>query len=409
VASTAVDPIHPGGQEGPGSAPSQGQRPGSGQLSLVALTKHFGSVVAVDSVDLDIPAGGFFSLLGPSGCGKTTTLRMIAGFETPTSGRVLLDGQDIARTPPSKRPVNTVFQSYALFPHLRVFDNVAFGLRRAGVARDEVRRRVGEVLDLVQLTDYATRKPAQLSGGQQQRVALARALVLKPAVLLLDEPLGALDAKLRRQLQVELKQLQNQVGITFVYVTHDQEEALTMSDRIAVINRGRIEQAASPQDLYEEPANAFVADFLGVSNLMDATITGPSGPGAQVRLSDTFSVEVRRGEVGFRGPAKVVIRPERIGVEPAGTTGANRIPGLLTNVVYLGSGLQLAIQLASGHAVTALVPNNGDEAASAWSPGMSVACYLPPTGLRILAGTGAAQAGAPAGASAESRAPDGAG
>jgi spermidine/putrescine transport system ATP-binding protein len=409
VASTAVDPIHPGGQEGRGSAPGQGQRPGTGQLSLVALTKHFGSVVAVDSVDLDIPAGGFFSLLGPSGCGKTTTLRMIAGFETPTSGRVLLDGQDIATTPPSKRPVNTVFQSYALFPHLRVFDNVAFGLRRAGVARDEVRRRVGEVLDLVQLADYATRKPAQLSGGQQQRVALARALVLKPAVLLLDEPLGALDAKLRRQLQVELKQLQNQVGITFVYVTHDQEEALTMSDRIAVINRGRIEQAASPQDLYEEPANAFVADFLGVSNLMDATITGPSGPGAQVRLSDTFSVEVRRGEVGFRGAAKVVIRPERIGVEPAGTTGANRIPGLITNVVYLGSGLQLAIQLASGHAVTALVPNNGDEAASAWSPGMSVACHLPPTGLRILAGTGAAQAGAPDAASAESRAPDGAG
>ncbi len=289
MASTAVDPIHPGGQEGQGSAPGQGQRPGTGQLGLVALTKHFGSVVAVDSVDLDIPAGGFFSLLGPSGCGKTTTLRMIAGFETPTSGRVLLDGQDIATTPPSKRPVNTVFQSYALFPHLRVFDNVAFGLRRAGVARDEVRRRVGEVLDLVQLADYATRKPAQLSGGQQQRVALARALVLKPAVLLLDEPLGALDAKLRRQLQVELKQLQNQVGITFVYVTHDQEEALTMSDRIAVINRGRIEQAASPQDLYEEPANAFVADFLGVSNLMDATITGPSGPGAQVRLSDARS------------------------------------------------------------------------------------------------------------------------
>src|SRR5258708_3572916 len=234
---------------------------------------------------------------------------MIAGFETPTSGRVLLDGHDIARTAPSKRPVNTVFQSYALFPHLRVFDNVAFGLRRAGVGRDEVKRRVGEALELVQLADYGSRKPGQLSGGRRQGVALARALVLKPAVLLLDEPLGALDAKLRRQLQVELKQLQTQVGITFVYVTHDQEEALTMSDRIAVINRGRIEQAASPQDLYEEPANAFVADFLGVSNLMDATITGPSGPGALVRLSDTFSVEVHRGDVGFRGPAKVVIRP----------------------------------------------------------------------------------------------------
>jgi spermidine/putrescine transport system ATP-binding protein len=362
---------------------------GTGQLSLVGLTKHFGPVVAVDSIDLEIPAGGFFSLLGPSGCGKTTTLRMIAGFEAPTSGQVLLDGQDIARTPPSKRPVNTVFQSYALFPHLRVFDNVAFGLRRAGVARAEVRRRVGEVLELVQLTEYATRKPGQLSGGQQQRVALARALVLHPAVLLLDEPLGALDAKLRRQLQLELKQLQAQVGITFVYVTHDQEEALTMSDRIAVINRGRIEQAASPQDLYEEPANAFVADFLGVSNLMDATVAGPAagGAGAEVRLSDNFALEVRRGDIAHRGQAKVVIRPERIEVEPAGTPGPNRLPGLLTNVVYLGSSLQLAIQLASGHAVTALVPNNDDNAASAWSPGAAVACHLPPTGLRVLAGS----------------------
>jgi spermidine/putrescine transport system ATP-binding protein len=369
--------------------------PGTGQLSLVALTKRFGAFTAVDAIDLEIPAGGFFSLLGPSGCGKTTTLRMIAGFEEPTSGQVLLDGQDIARTPPSKRPVNTVFQSYALFPHLRVFDNVAFGLRRAGVAKSEVRRRAGEALELVQLSEYANRKPGQLSGGQQQRVALARALVLQPAVLLLDEPLGALDAKLRRQLQVELKQLQAQVGITFVYVTHDQEEALTMSDRIAVVNRGRIEQAASPQDLYEEPANAFVADFLGVSNLMDATVAGPSGSGALVRLSDSFAVEVARGDVAFRGDAKVVIRPERIGVEPAGAPGPNRVPGLLTNVVYLGSGLQLAIQLASGHAVTALVPNNGEETASAWSPGMSVACYLPPAGLRILTGEAPAESQPP--------------
>ncbi len=386
MASTAVDPVHPN-DPGEGKAVTLAKRPDAGQLSLVSLTKHFGSVVAVDAIDLEIPAGGFFSLLGPSGCGKTTTLRMIAGFEAPTSGQVLLDGQDIAGTPPSKRPVNTVFQSYALFPHLRVFDNVAFGLRRAGVAKPEMRRRTAEVLDLVQLTDYATRKPGQLSGGQQQRVALARALVLQPAVLLLDEPLGALDAKLRRQLQVELKQLQTQVGITFVYVTHDQEEALTMSDRIAVINRGRIEQAASPQDLYEEPANAFVADFLGVSNLMDATVAGPSagGAGAEVRLSENFSVEVRRGDVAHRGQAKVVIRPERIGVEPAGAPGTNRVPGLLTNIVYLGSSLQLAIQLASGHAVTALVPNNGDESTAAWSPGMAVACHLPPTGLRLLA------------------------
>src|SRR4029077_21265933 len=225
---------------------------------------HFGPVVAVDAINLEIPAGGFFSLLGPSGCGKTTTLRMIAGFEAPTSGQVMLDGLDIAGTPPSKRPVNTVFQSYALFPHLRVFDNVAFGLRRAHVPRSEVQRRVGEALDLVQLSDLAARKPGQLSGGQQQRVALARALVLRPAVLLLDEPLGALDAKLRRQLQVELKQLQTRVGITFLSVTHDQEETLTVSDRIAGLNRGHVEQCGPPREVYEDPATAFVADFLGV-------------------------------------------------------------------------------------------------------------------------------------------------
>jgi len=361
-----------------------GQEQGKGHVSLVSLTKHFGQVAAVDSIDLDIPSGGFFSLLGPSGCGKTTTLRLIAGFEQPSSGRVLLDGRDMAGTPPSKRPVNTVFQSYALFPHLRVFDNVAFGLRRAHVPRAEIRRRVGEALDLVQLSDLAARKPGQLSGGQQQRVALARALVLRPAVLLLDEPLGALDAKLRRQLQVELKQLQTRVGITFVYVTHDQEEALTMSDRIAVINRGRIEQAASPRDLYEEPANAFVADFLGVSNLMDATANGPSGDVTQVRLANGFSVEVRRGDISRRGEVKVVIRPERVLLEPAGATGPNRIPGMVTNVVYLGSGIQLAVHLASGQTVTALVPNNDDDTASAWSSGLAVTCYLPATALRVL-------------------------
>ena len=365
-------------------AARQDQEQGKGHVSLVSLTKHFGQVAAVDSIDLDIPSGGFFSLLGPSGCGKTTTLRLIAGFEQPSSGRVLVDGRDMAGTPPSKRPVNTVFQSYALFPHLRVFDNVAFGLRRAHVHRDEVRRRVGEALDLVQLSDLAARKPGQLSGGQQQRVALARALVLRPAVLLLDEPLGALDAKLRRQLQIELKQLQTHVGITFVYVTHDQEEALTMSDRIAVINHGRIEQAASPRDLYEEPANAFVADFLGVSNLMDASAVGSSGDAVQVRLANGISVDVGRGDVHLRGEVKVVIRPERILLEPVGVTGPNRIPGMVTNVVYLGSGIQLSVHLASGDTITALVPNNDDDTASAWSPGTSVTCHLPANALRVL-------------------------
>ena len=363
---------------------AQGQKQGKGHISLVSLTKHFGQLAAVDSIDLEIPSGGFFSLLGPSGCGKTTTLRLIAGFEQPSSGRVLLDGRDMANTPPSKRPVNTVFQSYALFPHLRVFDNVAFGLRRAHVPRDEVRRRVGEALELVQLSDLAARKPGQLSGGQQQRVALARALVLRPAVLLLDEPLGALDAKLRRQLQVELKQLQTHVGITFVYVTHDQEEALTMSDRIAVINHGRVEQAASPRDLYEEPANAFVADFLGISNLMDASAVGPSGDATEVRLANGIAVDVRRGDITRRGAVKVVIRPERIIVEAADVTGPNRIPGMVTNVVYLGSGIQLALHLASGDTVTALVPNSDDSTASAWSPGLAVTCQLPANALRVL-------------------------
>jgi spermidine/putrescine transport system ATP-binding protein len=355
-----------------------------GAVSLVSLTKRFADTVAVDAIDLEIPPGGFYSLLGPSGCGKTTTLRMIAGFEEPTSGQVLLDGREMAGIPASKRPVNTVFQSYALFPHLRVFDNVAFGLRRQGLPRDVVRSRVGEVLELVQLGAFERRKPAQLSGGQQQRVALARALVLKPAVLLLDEPLGALDAKLRRQLQLELKQLQIEVGITFLYVTHDQEEALTMSDRIAVMNRGRVVQAAAPRELYEEPADAFVADFLGVSNLLDGTVVGASGDGAQVRLGDGVFVEVLRGDVGARGPAKVLIRPERVQVEPAGGSGPNRLQGMVTNVVYHGSGLQLAVHLLTGQTVVALVPNSADDTATRWAAGTPVTCQLPASALRVL-------------------------
>ncbi len=246
----------------------------AGEVSLVDLVKRFGDVAAVAGIDVDMPSGEFFSMLGPSGCGKTTTLRMIAGFEQPTEGKILLDGADMAYTPPHKRNVNTVFQNYALFPHLNVADNVAFGLRRQKVGKQELRQRVGEALELVQLSGFEKRKPGQMSGGQQQRVALARALVLKPAVLLLDEPLGALDAKLRKALQIELKALQQQVGITFVYVTHDQEEALTMSDRIAVMADGKVEQIGPPQEVYEAPETVFVADFLGVSNLMDAEAVG---------------------------------------------------------------------------------------------------------------------------------------
>ena len=245
-----------------------------GEVQLVALTKRFDDVEAVAGIDLHIPSGEFFSILGPSGCGKTTTLRLVAGFEEPTSGAILLDGEDVARKPPHKRNVNTVFQSYALFPFLTVTDNVAFGLRYQDVTKAEKAERVGAALELVQLQGYGKRRPGQLSGGQQQRVALARALVLNPAVLLLDEPLGALDAKLRRTLQVELKTLQEHVGITFLYVTHDQEEALTMSDRLAVMEEGRVAQVGPPAEVYEQPANAYVADFLGVSNLMGANASG---------------------------------------------------------------------------------------------------------------------------------------
>jgi spermidine/putrescine transport system ATP-binding protein len=357
----------------------------AGEVRLVGLAKSFDDATAVDGIDLDIRAGEFFSLLGPSGCGKTTTLRMIAGFEQPTSGMVLLDGDDMTFVPPSRRNVHTVFQSYALFPHLRVFDNVAFGLRRKRVDKAEVRTRVREALELVELGRFAGRKPAQLSGGQQQRVALARALVLKPAVLLLDEPLGALDAKLRRQLQVELKQLQEQVGITFVYVTHDQEEALTMSDRIAVMHRGRIEQVAKPRDVYEEPATAFVADFLGVSNLMKATVTGPSGAAGShvsVLLDGGLQLEAAAGHVGARGPVRVVIRPERVSIADAGAPGPNLLPGMVQRAVYLGSGTQVTVLLANGQKVTALLQNTGTD--PDLPMGRPVLCHLPAAALRVL-------------------------
>ncbi len=260
-------------------------------IELAGLTKRFGHGVtgqaAVDNIDLSVAGGEFFSLLGPSGCGKTTTLRLIAGFEEPTAGRILLDGADVSRVPPHKRNVNTVFQSYALFPFLSVSDNVAFGLKHASVTKAERKQRVTDALSLVSMSDFAPRRPSQLSGGQQQRVALARALVLNPAVLLLDEPLGALDAKLRRSLKVELKALQERVGITFIYVTHDQEEALTMSDRIAVMNAGRIAQVGTPQQVYESPADAYVADFLGAANLLKVVVTERARGGAStLKLGD---------------------------------------------------------------------------------------------------------------------------
>ena len=353
----------------------------TGAVELVQLRKEFGEVTAVDGIDIAIEAGEFFSLLGPSGCGKTTTLRLIAGFERPSAGKILLDGVDMAATPPHRRKVNTVFQSYALFPHLDVFDNVAFGLRRAHVKKRETRERVARVLEAVQLGDYGKRKPAQLSGGQQQRVALARALVLEPSVLLLDEPLGALDAKLRKALQLELKSIQEGFGITFVYVTHDQEEALTMSDRIAVMSGGRVEQIATPEGMYEEPQTVFVADFLGVSNLMGVTAAGAEGDACRTRLGE-FSLRACAGEIGHQGETHVVIRPERVVIEPYEASGENRVPGMIDRVVYHGASDQLVVRLATGDIVQALSVNDGTP--RDWAQGTAVQVYFPPEALRVL-------------------------
>jgi spermidine/putrescine transport system ATP-binding protein len=348
-----------------------------GDVQLIELAKRFGDTVAVDGIDLQIPAGEFFSLLGPSGCGKTTTLRLIAGFEQPTGGRILLDGQDMARTPPHHRNVNTVFQSYALFPFLSVFDNVAFGLRYKRIPKSEKATKVQRALALVQLEGFEKRRPNQLSGGQQQRVALARALVLNPSVLLLDEPLGALDAKLRKALQIELKALQETVGITFLYVTHDQEEALTMSDRLAVMANGRIQQIGSPAEVYEEPSTAYVADFLGVSNLMSALGEG----GGRVRLGD-FSFMATTGDLAAQGRIRIVIRPERIHLEDQGTSGDNRIPGMVERVLYVGSTIQVLVHLAHGETLQAYMQNRGGD--PPWQQGTAVSVHLPPDAIRVL-------------------------
>src|SRR6478609_1250354 len=335
-----------------------------GEIRLEELVKSFGpDVVAVDGIDLNMPPGEFFTMVGPSGCGKTTTLRMIAGFERPTSGRILLDGEDVANTPPHKRNVNTVFQSYALFPHLNVADNVAFGLKYQRVTKVERRKR------------------GQLSGGQQQRVALARALVLRPRVLLLDEPLGALDARLRKDLQVELKTLQETLGITFVFVTHDQEEALTMSDRVAVMNGGRVEQSGPPQQMYEEPATLFVADFLGVSNLIPAEASGRDGVMCSLKVGEV-AMRAQQGAVDAHGSVKAMIRPERVRIEPQGTTGENRLPGLVEHLVFLGSFREVRVRLLGGALVTALQPNDGTE--SVHEQGSAVSVHLPAEALRVL-------------------------
>jgi spermidine/putrescine transport system ATP-binding protein len=353
-----------------------------GEVKLVDLVKRFADVTAVAGINLEMQPGEFFSLLGPSGCGKTTTLRLIAGFERPDEGQILLDDADMAQVPPHKRNVNTVFQNYALFPHLNVFDNVAFGLRYKDVGKQEIKQKVGDSLALVRLEGMQKRRPSQLSGGQQQRVALARALILNPAVLLLDEPLGALDAKLRKALQIELKALQEEVGITFIYVTHDQEEALTMSDRLAVMSDGRVEQVGTPNEVYEEPRTTYVADFLGVSNLMDARAEGPGGNGrCKVRLGD-FQLMAGQGESDARGEVRIVIRPERVGLEAQGAAGENRVPGMVERVVYVGSILQVIVHLAPGQTLQAWIQNQGE--GLPYGQGAPVTVHLPVDALRVL-------------------------
>ncbi len=331
-------------------------------VELSGVTKRFGEFVAVDDLTLEIYEGEFFSLLGPSGCGKTTTLRMIAGFEDPTEGEIRVAGEPVRGVPPYRRPVNTVFQSYAIFPHLNVFDNVAFGLRRAGVKGEELRQRVTEACAMVQLEGFEKRKPSALSGGQQQRVALARALVNRPKVLLLDEPLGALDLKLRKEMQLELKSLQHEVGITFVYVTHDQEEALTMSDRIAVMNEGKVQQVADPTTLYELPRNRFVANFIGQTNVFSGTVESVSGERVTLRTRAGTSIEavIREGiEVEVGTQAQATVRPEKVRF---GSTGDNVSNVEIRQIVYLGVSTQYMAELPGGAQLVLYQQNTQDSA-----------------------------------------------
>jgi len=357
------------------------------EVRLVDVVKKFGDVAAVDHIDLEVHDGEFFSLLGPSGCGKTTTLRMIGGFEEPTSGLIELEGKDVTWLPPYRRNVNTVFQNYALFPHLTIFENVAFGLRRKKAKDSDIKARVSEMLALVELAGFERRKPTQISGGQAQRVALARALINRPGVLLLDEPLGALDLKLRKQMQLELKRIQQEVGITFIYVTHDQEEAMTMSDRIAVMNRGKYEQLADPEPLYERPTTRFVAGFLGISNLLRGTVVEKAERYAAVRLVDDTVVRIPIAAVGGASSTEVGVRPEKIRMlitDAAAPEGFNVLAGTVRDASYVGVSTQYVIETRSGGRMTVYEQNvertihgslyrPGMDVQLAWSPDHSFA------------------------------------
>jgi spermidine/putrescine transport system ATP-binding protein len=325
-------------------------------IALTHVSKSFGGHRAVDDVTLEIAEGEFFSLLGPSGCGKTTTLRMIAGFESPDAGEVVLQGADVTKVPANRRPVNMVFQQYALFPHMTIYDNVAFGLKAKRVPREEHAARIAELLRVVSLEGYEQRKPKQLSGGQQQRVALARALVNRPAALLLDEPLGALDVKLRKQMQLELKRIQHELGTTFVYVTHDQDEALAMSDRIAVMNHGKVEQLGSPREIYEQPRTAFVADFIGSLNTLDVRIDELVGAYCISRLADGGRViATAEGPRAVGETVRVGVRPEHVQLSPVETLAPDdraRLTGTIADLVYLGMYTQFHVDTAAGRIVS---------------------------------------------------------
>jgi spermidine/putrescine transport system ATP-binding protein len=361
-------------------------------VRLVDVVKRFGDAVAVDHIDLEVQDGEFFSLLGPSGCGKTTTLRMIGGFEQPTSGLIELQGHDVTWLPAYKRNVNTVFQSYALFPHLSIFENVAFGLRRTKAKDSEIKSRVTEVLALVELQGFEKRKPNQISGGQAQRVALARALVNRPAVLLLDEPLGALDLKLRKQMQVELKRIQQEVGITFIYVTHDQEEAMTMSNRIAVMNKGRYEQLGDPESLYERPTTRFVAGFLGVSNLLPGTFDGTADGHALVRMADDTRVRVPSTLVRDATTVSVGVRPEKIRMHEDLSTvpdGYNRLAGTVRDASYIGVSTQYIVETRGGTRITVYEQNMERATKSElWTPGEAVHLAWRPEHSFVVADVG---------------------
>jgi spermidine/putrescine transport system ATP-binding protein len=360
------------------------------ELRLERVTKRFGDVLAVDDVDVIIGAGEFFSLLGPSGCGKTTTLRLVAGFEQPSAGRIMVGDEDLTSRRPAKRPLNMVFQDYALFPHLTVAENIAFGLRIKRLTKSDQTHRIGEALQTMRLVGMDDRRPAQLSGGQRQRVALARALVNRPRALLLDEPLGALDLQLRKQMQAELRRIHRETGTTFLYVTHDQEEALTMSDRIAVMNGGRVEQLAAPRELYERPATSFVADFIGTSNLLlldhpvvvDGVATSSIGEGQ--RLSARFDQAEPFGDA----PIQVTVRPERISVHrgdglPVVREVDSVVRGRVTELVYLGSLTQVAVDLVTGAAVVVHALSDSEVVRDV-SPGDQVVVTWPPEGAHVI-------------------------